>query len=185
MAFLEQFSAEERALIISVPFRAGHWVSVVDDTGGAKAGDAEREALENIITERARGMFESAFVHEVMAETCTRQDDWKAWSDNMDTVLEDCAKVVGIIGGKLAERDLDAYRMNVMGIGLAVAKAFREMDDGAPFFVKLQTKILLFIEAIVRLIKRDRSYDAESALNISFEEDVALTKLSKALHPGT
>lgn len=185
MAFLEQFSEEERELIVSLPYRAGLWVSSVDDTGGPKADFAELHELESIISEKARGMFESAFVHEVMAETCTRQADWKQWAEGADSLLDDCAKATKLIGDKLVEKDLDAYRMNIMAIGLSVAKAFRELDEGASIFVKLHTQIQLFIEAIIRIIKRDKSFDTESALNISFEEDEALSKLSKALHPGT
>ncbi len=182
MAFLEQFSDEERELLISLPYRAGLWVSSVDDTGGAKADYEELDELESIVVEKASGMFESAFVHEVMAETCTRQQDWKKWAEGLDAVPNDCKKAIAIISGKLAEKDIDAFRANVMSISLSVAKAFREFDDGASMPVKLFTQIRLFLEAVMRFLKRDKSYDTESVLNISYEEDVALSMLSKALH---
>lgn len=185
MAFLEQFSTEDRDLIVSIPYRAGVWVSMVDDDGGGEAEHDEIDALENILAEKARGMFESAFVHEVMAETASRQQDWPQWAGQMDTVLADCTKAVGVVGGKLSEKDLDAYRMHIMAIGLEVAKAFREFDVGMPLPTKLWTNFRLFMDAIVRVFSRDKSFEGEKALNISYEEDQALSKLSQALHPGT
>lgn len=184
MAFLEQFSEQERDLIVSIPYRAGVWVSSVDDTGGAAADAQELEKLEEIIAEKARGMFESAFVHEVIAETFSRKADWKRWSEQLDTLLPDSTRAVEVVSGKLAERDVDAYRANILNIGVSVAKAFREFDVDAPFFVKIGSNLRLCGEALVRVLKRDKSYDTVSELNISLAEDIALTKLSNALHPG-
>lgn len=184
MAFLEQFSAIERNLIVSIPYRAGVWVSSVDDTGGAKADYEELHELETIIARKGRGMFESAFVHEVMAETFQRQAEWKSWAADIDNLLVDCGRAVEIIAAKLAEKDVDAYRANIMALALDVAKAFREFDVDASFWVKINSRINLWLEAFVRILKRDRSYDSTSELNISYKEDIALTKLSQALHPG-
>jgi len=185
MAFLEQFSEEERELIVSIPYRAGLWVSTVDDAGGTAAGHDELNALESIIAEKGRGMFESAFVHEVMAETHTRQGEWKRWAENLSTLLDDSTKSITIIQGKLAEKDLDAYRMNIMAIGLAVAKAFREVDASASFMDKVNMQIRLFRDAAMRILRREKYWDKASILNVSAAEDEALDKLSKALYPGT
>ncbi len=184
MAFLEQFSEQERDLIVSIPYRAGVWVSSVDDTGGAAADAEELEKLEEIIAEKARGMFESAFVHEVIAETFSRKGDWKRWAEQLDSLLADSTHAVELVSGKLSERDVDAYRANILNIGVSVAKAFREFDVDAPFFVKIGSNLRLLGEALMRVIKRDKSYDTASELNISLAEDIALTKLSNALHPG-
>lgn len=185
MAFLEQFSAEERELLVSIPYRAGLWVSGVDNAGGAKSNYEELDALESIIAEKGRGMFESAFVHEIMAEASTRQDDWKKWAGQLDNVLSDCTKAVGIVQGRLAEKDLDAYRMNIMAIGLAVAKAFREIDADASLKDKICMQVRLFCDAGMRILRREKYWDKTSILNVSREEDEALNKLSKALYPGT
>ena len=177
MAFLEQFSEQERDLIVSIPYRAGVWVSSVDDTGGAAADAEELEKLEEIIAEKARGMFESAFVHEVIAETFSRKGDWKRWAEQLDSLLADSTHAVELVSGKLSERDVDAYRANILNIGVSVAKAFREFDVDAPFFVKIGSNLRLLGEALMRVIKRDKSYDTASELNISLAEDIALTKL--------
>lgn len=184
MAFLEQFSRQEKDLIVSVPYRVGVWVSSVDAAGGAVASYQEQDSLETIIAEKSSGMFESAFMHEVMAETCTRQQDWKAWGENMDKVLAECGEAVRIVSAKLEEKDVDAYRHTVMTIAVDVAKAFREFDSGASFMVRLWTKYRLFLESLCRVVKRDKSLETQGLLNISYEEDAALSKLAKALHGG-
>ncbi|MCB9990891.1 MAG: hypothetical protein H6867_05880 [Rhodospirillales bacterium] len=182
MAFLEQFSKEERDLIVSVPYRAGAWVSSVDEAGGGNATADELKELENIISEKAKGMFESAFVHEVMVESFNHKADWADWAKHTDTILEDAGKAVSLIESKLSEKDVDAYRANIMAIGLNVAKAFREFEVDASVMTKAHTQIGLLLDAALRVLKRDKSYSPTTELNISYEEDVALTKLSEALH---
>jgi len=188
MAFLEKFSEDEKTLLVSLPYRAGLWLGSVDDSGGPTADFKELTELEKIVDEKSRGMFESAFVHEVMVETNGRQDQWREWAKSIDTTLDDCTKAVALIDGKLSGKDIDAYRANIMAIGLSVAKAFREFDDGASLPVKLMLQIRLFWEGCLRILSRGKSrehdHDIKSIYNISYEEDVALAKLSKALHPG-
>lgn len=188
MAFLEQFSNEEKDLLVSLPYRVGVWLSNVDDTGGAKADFEEISELENIIERKSKGMFESAFVHEIMVETNGRQAEWRQWNKDLDNVLEQCGQAVAVISSKLEEKDLDAYRANIMAIALDVAKAFREFDDGASIFSKIFLQIRLFFEGVLKIVSRGKGrgadYDMQTLYNISYEEDIALTKLSEALHPG-
>ncbi len=182
MAFLELFSDTEKDMLVSLPYRAGLWVSLADQSGGEKASLKERAALEDIITRKASGMFESAFVHEVMAEAFARKDQWDLWAQNTQTVPDDSRKAVALISEKLTEKDVDAYRYNIMTIGVEIAKTFREFDAGASIIARLYGLFNLYVEAIVRIIKRDPSIQTESALNISYEEDQALSCLSDALH---
>lgn len=182
MAFLEAFTEEEKEILISVPYKAGIWVSQADSTGGEGADDKEKAALENIINEKGKGMFESAFVHEVMSEACNRKQDWNKWADTVDDVLVQAGKAVDIIAAKLEEKECDAYSANVMAIGVKIAEAFREFDADASVLVKLDTKVRLFLEAMMRVLKHDKSMKTETELNISYEEDQALSKLYKALY---
>lgn len=182
MAFLEQFSDQEKELLVSLPYKAGLWVSMADNAGGESADVKEKEALELIIDEKGKGMFESAFVHEVMSETCTRKQEWPKWEAEVETVLQDLDNAVTLIKAKLQEKDCDAYASNIMAIGVKIAEAFREFDADASVMVKIDTQIRLFLEAMTRIIKRDKSLKTETALNISYEEDRALSELYKALY---
>lgn len=183
MAFLEKFSDAERELIVSLPYRVGMWVSLADGIGGGQADIREAEALKNILAEHASGMFDTAFVHEVIAETYTRQKDWPKWRENLETVPADCTKAVQVVSKKLVQRDVDAFRENLMKIGTQIAHAFREFDEDAAFFVRLGTGIKLKIDKLIGLVRGEK-YESESLLNISYAEDMALAELAKALKGG-
>ncbi len=183
MAFLEQFSAGERDLIVSLPYRAGLWVSALDSTGGRQANEQETKALEAIIHRKGRGMFESAFVHEVMVDAITRRDEWKDWAHRLDSVVGDCEKAVVLIGKKLIRRDVDAYRQNIMHITVEVAKAFREFDLKESVLVRLWACIRLALDKMIG-IARGEEYESEALLNISYEEDIALSKIAMSLGVG-
>jgi hypothetical protein len=180
MAFLENFSQAERDLLVSLPYRAGLWVSASDASGGHAADQKELDALERTIARIAHGMFESAFVHEVMAETFLRKAEWPGWAENTKTVLDDCQAVIKIINNHLPPRDADAYRHILMQIGLEVARAFREYTTNAPFAARFFRGISVMIDRLFGIVQGEK-FVSETVLNVSYEEDLALNALAKAL----
>ena len=180
MAFLERFTPDERELLVSLPYRAGLWISQADSTGGGAADHDELDALETIIGRQAKGMFHSAFVHEVMVELYRNQEHWPRYARDTDSVLADCDRAVALIGEKLPEHDLAAYRLTLMLIGTEVAKAFREYDNGPSLLGALWSGFKLRFDAFVGAV-RGRPYEKEILLNISYQEDIALSKLAVAL----
>jgi hypothetical protein len=180
MAFLEKFTDEHQDLLVSLPYRAGLWVSCADDEGGNEAHEAEKEALAEIIKKKSAGMFESAFIHEVMAETYTRKDDWRVWGSQIESTEEDCKKAMKIMANTLSKRDLDAYKANIMFIATEVAVAFREFGAKEAIPVKLWTMFKINIDKILGAFT-GKKFESESLLNISYEEDLVLAKLSEAL----
>lgn len=184
MAFLEQFADQDRAMIVSLPYRVGLWVSTVDETGGRKAAVREMETLRAIIDSRMVGMFSSAFVHEVMTEIMAHAHQWPDWADDAENALRDCVKVLDLLSARLSARDVDAYRENIMRIGVEVASAFREFDLKAPLCSRLWAKVRLSIDKLVGALRRE-TYESERLLSISYEEDLALSQLAVALKlPG-
>lgn len=182
MAFLEQFSGDEKELIISLPYRAGMWVSQADSAGDSDGADEkEAKTLEQIIQEQSKGMFNSAFVHEVMIETASRKQDWPKWQSEIDDIPALCKKAVELIENKLDENNAAAYRENVMAIAVNVAEAFREFDGDMPFFARMISQLRLLAEAIGRVFTRKKTFKTETYLNISYEEDKALSKLYSAM----
>lgn len=183
MAFLEKFSDDEKKLLASLPYRAGYWVSQADAEGGDYAEVKERAALEQIIRRKAEGMFESAFVHEVMVEAFEHKDEWEQWGSDIDTVPEECRKAVTLIAEKLSPGEVEAFRQNIMVICTQVARAFREFDEKIALPVRIWTKIKIGLDKVIGLITR-QEYISEELLNISYEEDVALSRLAEALRAG-
>lgn len=180
MAYLEHFSAEERLLIVSIPYRAGLWISQSDTTGNPGAAFNERKALENAIAKVASGMFRSAFTHEVMSELWAQKADWQSWETKQDKVLEDAAAASRTVDSRLNRRDLDAYRATIMHIAVEVAKAFREAP-GKPSFI--MDRLILAKRWLGSALKGDK-YDPVAIMNISKMEDKALEKLAQALSEG-
>ncbi len=183
MAFLEKFSAAERALLVSLPYRAGVWISRIDRSGGVDASDREMHALERIVDKKAASMFESAFVHEVMVELCAHKSDWPQWGASNADVAADCQNAVKLIREKLTPHDVEGYCRNILFIGVEVAKAFREFDLNAPLSVRLSALLNGMMDKLSGLA-HGPEHDSGGLLNISYEEDIALSGLSKALGIG-
>ena len=140
MAFLEQFSDQEQNLIVSLPYRAGLWLSRSDVDGGAAADYEELHALEDIIEKKAAGATHSAFVKEVMQKAMDWQSRWKDWAQQLDTLEQDCGKVVALLSQKLSDQDIGHYRQSVLTVTREVAEAFREVDVDATFMVRMMIK---------------------------------------------
>ena len=183
MAFLEKFTASEQDRLTRLPYQAGAWISSQDDTGGAFADFKEKRALKNIIEDQSKGMFVSAFVHEVMSDLSLREGDWEKWDVSEKTVLEESAELPVLITEKLSEEQADAYIKSVMAISVAVAQAYREFDDNTSFAKALLITMKLKIDRVFGALSK-QEYDSERLLAVSHEEDVALTKLYDTLRQG-
>lgn len=180
MAFLEKFSNADKELLIALPYRVGVWLSRIDDIGGEDSDYSEQRSLKEIIYKKGRGMFESAFVHEVLAETCTREKDWPLWETKVENVLDECLKAKGILHSQLEQRDVDAFILTLMDVAIEVAVAYREFDNEAGHAEKFFTNIKIMIDKLIGIFAR-QSYISERLLNISYKEDVGLSKLAHAL----
>ncbi len=180
MGFLKDFSRDERDMLVSLPYRVGLWVSSSDSTGGTDSNLQEEVALEKAITGIAQGMFESAFVHEIMAETFLQRQEWRRWSANVQSVPEDCRESIKLLKTRILQRDIDAYRHILMQVGLEVARAFREYDHNAPLLDRVFRWISIGVDRIFGIMHGEK-YVSDDLLNISYEEDLALNKLAKAL----
>lgn len=181
MSFLEKFSADDREFLISMPYRVGLWVSSCDDTGGADADEKELEALRmTLLGLASEGMFESAFVHEVIAASSAAQSSWRSWGMNLKDIPGDCKRAVAMIQGALPQRDVDAYKRILMHIGVEVAKAFREYDAHEPLLNRLIRWISIGVDRILGAVQGEK-YVSSDLLNISYSEDIALNELATAL----
>ena len=178
MAFLQQFSAAEQALLVALPYRVGLWVSQSDTSGGAVADARERAALARIIAGHARGNFASPFVHEVMRACYEQRTEWPRWRDSVGRVPQECQHAVAALEGRLNGRDLLAYRQAIMTIASDIAKTFREPPEGKGGIVGQYIRIA--IDSVIGLIRREK-YVSTELLNISVKEDVALGTLAEAL----
>lgn len=183
MAFLEQFSDEDKKLIIGFPYRVGLWISTQDETGGVQSNFAEKIAIHEIIEKKSgqqTGMFGSAFVHEVMSDLYVRRSEWVDWEIVEETFLADAEKVIALIAKTLSENDAHEYAKSAMRVGRHVALAYREFDHKANMIESIAAKIRISLDKFIGMFTKQQ-YESDTLLNISVEEDKALTQLSDVL----
>ncbi len=177
--FLEALSEDEKTLIVSLPYRAGLWVSLADEKGAGAARAHELKTIEKVIAKLSEGMFASAFVHEVLAETHARRDQRALWGMQVGTVPEEARQAVNILIDKALPPDAEAYVQTIMNIAYETAYAFREYDRSASIPIRIWVWMKLLWEAFIRTGNKD--YRVESVANISLAEDQAIALLAEAL----
>ena len=183
MAFLEKFSEDDRLRIITLPYRIGLWVSAQDETGGIQSNFAEKIAIHEIIEKKSTqtsGMFGSAFVHEVMSDLYLRREEWASWDIDEDALLDDMMQMIKIISQTLSPKDAQEYAQSALRIGRHVALAYREFDHKASFGEYMGAKFRISIDKVISLFTKQQ-YESDKLLNISIEEDRALTQLSETI----
>lgn len=186
MAFLEKFSEDDRMLIITLPYRVGLWVSAQDETGGIQSNFAEKIAMHEIIEKKSMqetGMFGSAFVHEVMSDLYMRRAEWATWEIKEQTLLDDTMQMIKLISGTLSPKDAQEYAQSALRIGRHVALAYREFDHKASFGEYMGARFRIAIDKVISLFTKQQ-YESDKLLNISIEEDRALTQLSETIDKG-
>lgn len=177
--FLEALSEDEKTLIVSLPYRAGLWVSLADEKGAGAARAHELKTIEKVIAKLSEGMFASAFVHEVLAETHARRGHWASWGLQVGTVPEEARQAVHILIDKALPPDAEAYVQTIMNIAYETAYAFREYDRSVSIPIRIWVGLKLLWEAFIRTANKD--YRVESVANISLAEDEAIALLAEAL----
>lgn len=182
MNVLNQLTEDQKTLLVSLPYRAGYWISYSDQTGGAESQAAELRVLDNIIHGFAHEVFGSEMVQHIMVETLARKDDWPRWAAGIDTIYDDCKKAVDILGAHVDDKDIKAFAARLMEISEAVALAFCEQDYEAE---TLLDKTRLRFSAVVERFKPKPNHREIRSLkqfaNISKDERAALMGLAKAL----
>lgn len=177
---LETLTDNQRQILISLPYRAGLYVSQSDQSGGDEANDNELRALENLIYGFSDGVFGSEFTQNVMAATIQSKGDWASWAHGIEQVPAECSDALVILSSVVDHKERNAYAARIMDIGEAVALAFRE-DTGGSFVdrIKLYFEYLKASKRAQAAKLPKRSF--EDYQSISADERVALNTLAQAL----
>ncbi len=177
------FNPEEKALLVSVPFRVGVWLSHCDPDGGDISALKESIALEHLLNVIAGNFCESAFVMELMEKTLSARNQWPSWENDAKTVLQDVTRSIEILEHRIRSGDLASYKASLMEIALAVAMAYNEALENKPLVDKLNACARLWFENTIGQMKGKRtSGEFGLHMNISEIEERALKELADALH---
>ncbi len=176
MSSLKEMQAEDRGLLIGLPYRVGVWMSHSDDEEGEADDVREMKALEHIIKSIASVHEESSFVQEVAAETLNKKDQWEIWANHSFDILADCEKAIEVLKKTVNVNDLKDYRKTLVNIAETVAAAYGEFGMGAG---DDEGVLGGFLNKVVGKLKGEEQED--SFMNISPAEGDALDRLKMAL----
>lgn len=180
MDVLESLTPDQRTLIVSLPYRAGLWVSQSDDSGGDEADQKELTALDNILHGFSEQVFGSELLQYVMSETVSRKAEWDGWGENLERLPMECEQALDILRAYVDEKEVSAYSTRLMEIAEAVALAFREYEEGSAV-----GRVVVYCSyAVMRLksiLRKQPSKSFDQFLSISASERKALGALASAL----
>jgi hypothetical protein len=180
MNFLNSLSDGQRETLISLPYRAGLWVSKSDQAGGNEADERELQILSNIINGFAYEVFGSETMQIIMSETLKHKERWHLWAARLETVPEDCLEATDILRRFAEPKDVTAFRNQIMEIGEAVAVAFSEFHH-ANKGSKLALYLNYFQSRLQASLKKKPYKTLSEFLSISAQERKALSTLASAL----
>jgi hypothetical protein len=181
MVALSGFSASQQELLVRLPYRVGVWISESDDVGGADADAQEIQVLQALIVAYVQDFCKTEFVQVVMEETVAQKDKWETWHGDIDQILDECRSVMEFLDDSLSQKEIAAFRDNLIEIGYSVAMAYCELNDETSLVVKVSTYLGIWIEKIRRALTGAGEKAQEEYLNISALEQKALDELVQAL----
>ena len=183
MTYLSKLPEDIQDIVIRLPFRVGLYISESDQSGGDESSDAERKALENIVTFYVEDTVKSEFAHEVMLHTLNRKAEWGTWSENIADVPTQCENVIYTMKGLIDPKEILAFKQNLLEVGIAVAQAYCEYDENAGALNKLELYISLFLRRLQLSFSGggDDLPSRDYMLNISGAERQAIILLAKTL----
>ncbi|MFA7276571.1 MAG: hypothetical protein WC043_07205 [Pseudobdellovibrionaceae bacterium] len=181
MKLLEEIAPDVRSLIVRLPFRVGHFLSESDNSGGGDAAEAEAEALRNIVTFYVEDSVKGIFAHEVMTETLNQKPKWDSWKDDIAKVPDECAQLTSLLAGIIEEKEVVAFKHNLLEVALVVAQAYQEIDDIPTPIEKFKTLVASIPRRVDAFLSGESYIINQASLNISELERQALITLAGKL----
>lgn len=183
--FLDHLTAEQREMIVSLPYRVGMSINKSDeDDDGEDHSDeqqAELQALYNLLNAFSQDVFGAETVTYVISETVRRKDEWPKWADQTDNIEDDCQRAIDILSGMVDPKEVNAFRNYLVEVGESVAMAFCEYNENTPFFEKLKMK-MAYSKCRAKAEKLQRDFkNFEEFISISLSERKTLEGIAKAL----
>lgn len=181
MVDLGAFTTEERDLLASLPYRVGAWISHVDDDGACSADEKEVTAIKKVIQVTGKRHDDKTAVDDIARECLLAEGMFDIWEKRSESLLSDVKVAVEMLRTRVSTQEADDFGEFLMEVGTSVAKAFREEGYGwdeektSSFdFSNVSERVSLFLGKVAPSSKHGE-------MNISPEEDTALTDLAKAV----
>jgi hypothetical protein len=180
MTDLSQFSATEFELLVSLPYRAGIFVSYADDIDGESDDENEMAMLEATLKAIAVLHADYPLMKDIFKETLRLKSEWPRWQTKAFNISGDSQMVISLLKSKGGDLLAKQYRSALMEIATTVAQAYGEFgqfDDAAKdpsLFGGLVAKVVSSFSSL-------SADDKNHPMNVSASEESALSELSAAL----
>jgi len=182
MTKLSQLPEDKALAIISLPYKAGLWVSHADDIDGEADDVNEMKAIERGVPALAELHAGSGLVQGVAAEIIRLKAEWGNWEEECFYVVKQAPDIMRDIQTEFGIAEAKEYRRFVMELGKMVAQAHSELsafdamgEDKKEGF--LSGMVGKFVGGLSSMKDDDTGHPA----NISPSEKSALSQLSAAL----
>lgn len=181
-SYLTDLTDNQRELLIALPYRVGLFVSNADTEGGQEASEREHQALDNILSGMNAESFLSENIQLVINQTLARKNDWSQWQNDLEAVPGECERILDVLKSHLDQKDIEAFKTQMMSIAEAVALAFQERnaDFGSP------QGVVVFLgygwEKIKNIFAASPVRPWDQYLRISPLEQKAIDQLAACLH---
>ncbi len=129
---MSNLSPTDKALMVSLPYRVGIWISQIDDIENRKMDDKREEAvLEVAIEKMAQSHRKMPFAANIMSQVQKSKNNWKQWKTISDekTVLADLENILDKSETVLKPDQVKQYKQAVWQTGILVAQAYDENHD--------------------------------------------------------
>lgn len=181
MTSISDFSGSELELIISLPYKAGVFISHSDDEDGEVDDEKEMSALASCIQAIAKLHDDKPFTAEVMGQTLAMKSEWARWAEEgIFQTPKYAQQAVALLNGRASEQEVKNYRAAILQIATTVAQAYGEFgefddeDSGGGLFSGLASKISGALSSL-------NADDDNQPMNVSAAEEAALAELRAAL----
>lgn len=175
---LAQLSPEDERTLISLPYRAGLYVSFCDVTGGWEAQDREIQSLTSILQEFASDFYQTEFTQKILLETMAARGEWLSWARDVNALPDEATGMMKTLSAIMDDAEFQAFASVILDIALSVAMAFREQADEP---ATTHDKPGAIRQLIGRMMGGKADGDPFLHTNISERERGALKTLGSAL----
>lgn len=173
----ERLAPLQLETLISLPYRAGVYVSYSDISGGWDAQEKELQALTGILRAYSEDFCKEGLPQKVLMDCLCARDRWPAWSQDIEELPVQAAESIRLMGAHFPPDELEQFKEVLIEIALAVAMAFRESTPDA----ENAPGTSAFTDMLRRIMHRPPAEDPLGHENISAGEKVALHALCGAL----
>ena len=180
MTDLSHFSASEFELLVSLPYRAGIFVSFADDLDGEDDDAQELKMLETTLKAIAALHNDKPFLAHIFKETLRLKSEWSRWETKAFNISDDARSAISLLKSKAGEGAAKQYRAALMEIATTVAQAYGEFGQ----FDDAEKNAGLFGSLVAKVVGGFSGLgddDKNHPMNVSASEESALSELSAAL----